>query len=799
MIRSSVWDRTISRFRTRTRRLIGGNLLVGLVLLVVLVAGPAFAILVDFQWNLGRERESQAKSIAFQQVELINATMANLTAATREVMVVASSQGALRRLEPACGKNLDRVRARLPEYALLAAISLDGTLLCSSTAEPLPSGAAQQLAAPFSDISHFTVGRYTKLPAVGRPVLTFALPFNGVDDTPAGILIVGLDLRRLDALLAGTPRRRGGTMIIRDRDATVLARAPDSAGIVGERSDGPDRTMIDKPEPGSRVFQDGSGHERVLGYVPVSLEPAGLFVSAGFDVDDLNSGIDQAARRGYWLIALGIAFSLLFALLFGNRYLRVPTAVLLASARRLGGGDLAARAVMPVGVASEFGALGRAFNDMAGMLLRQRTELQALNEALEIRVADRTRALLESNNRLQVEIAERELTESELRQAQKLQAVGQLAGGIAHDFNNVLTVVLGSLELLHKRLASGEARWASLIDRAIESVQRGSRLTSQLLAFSRKQPLLAVSVDVAEVIGGMGELLASTLGAAVRLQIKLEAGLWPVMLDPNQFEAAILNLALNASAAMPHGGRMSVVAGNIVLTDAAATDAPPGEYVRVAVVDSGVGMSDDTVSRAFEPFFTTKEPGSASGLGLSQVHGMVRQSGGTVTISSRPGDGTTITMLLPRSMAAVVPGLGATADPGRPALAVDRLVLLVDDDTPVREVTAAMLMDSGYSVVTAADGPAALELLDQEGERIALVISDYAMPGMTGRELLETVRRRNPDMAVLLATGYADYPDLTGETLSLDQIVRKPFRAKELLARIHMVCDRDVSMPARPD
>ena len=266
--------------------------------------------------------------------------------------------------------------------------------------------------------------------------------------------------------------------------------------------------------------------------------------------------------------------------------------------------------------------------------------------------------------------------------------------------------------------------------------------------------------------------------------------MWPVLLDPNQFEAAILNLALNASAAMPSGGRMSVTAANVVLTDATATDVPPGDYVRVAVADSGVGMSAEIVSRAFEPFFTTKEPGSASGLGLSQVHGMVRQSGGTVTIDSRPGDGTTVTMILPRSLPSAMAQTGGMADPTRPALARDRLVLLVDDDAPVREITATMLTESGYTVVTAADGPAALDLLDREGDRIALVISDYAMPGITGRELLEAVRRQRPDMAVLLATGYADYPDLAGETLALDQVIRKPFRTSELLARIHMVCDR---------
>ncbi len=771
-------------------------MLVGLVLLVVVVAGPAFAVLINFQWDLGIERGRQARTIAFQQVELINATMANLMDATREVMVTLSGLGSVRRSEPTCDTNLDRVRRQLPQYVMLAVTHVDGTLVCSSAVSPVQEATLRPLMQPFAGMTRFTVGRYASVPAIGPPMLTFAIPFD--NGGAGGVLVAGLDLRRLNALLAGTPQRLGGSMIIRDRDATVLARAPDVVGQVGQRSDGPDRALMGQATSGSRVFQDGNGRQRVLGYVPVATEPVGLFVSAGFDVADLSSDINEAARRGYVLIGLGLACSFILTMLFGSRYLRVPATVLLSAARRLGGGDLSARAAMPAGAASEFVGLGHAFNEMAGTLQRQRSELQGLNEALELRVAERTRALLQSNNRLQVEIAERELSEADLRQAQKLQAVGQLAGGVAHDFNNLLTVILGSLELLRRRLPGAEDRLTRLIDNAMISVERGARLTAQLLAFSRKQPLLAVSIDVSDAIGGMGDLLASTLGPSVRLHLKVEAGLWPAMLDPNQFEATILNLALNARAAMPNGGRMSVVAANAVVTQALASpQVPPGEYVRIAVSDSGCGMSAETLSRAFEPFFTTSKAGAGAGLGLSQVHGMVRQSGGSVTIDSRLGDGTTVTMLLPRSLTAPDP-TGSQAELARPAMARDRLVLLVDDDAQVREVTATMLAENGYTVVTAVDGAAGLAALEREGRRVALVIADYAMPGMTGRELLEEVGRRRPDVAVLLATGYVDYPGLPGGGLVIDQIIRKPFRARELLSRIHMVCQRQADAEAVP-
>ena len=771
------------------------NLLGLLILLVVVVAAPAFAVLLTFQWDLRSEREVQARAIAFQQVELINATMANLTAATREVMVALTNQASIQRLDPACGARLDRVRSQLPDYVLLAILAPDGVPVCSSAPGILVPEVLRGLVQPFLHVSDFMIGGYSDVVDKARPMLTFAMPFDGRGERQAGVIVIGLDLRRLGTALAGTPQHFGGEITIRDREATVLAHAPGDAGQIGMRSDGPDRGLMNQSASGSTLVTDGARRQRVLAYVPLPIAPAGLFVSAGFDVADLNSGINQAAERGYLLIGIGLVCSFLLALLYGQRLLRVPAAVLLGAARKLGGGDLSARATIPPGAATEFVGLGHAFNDMAATLQRQRAELQGLNDALELRVADRTRALLESNNRLQVEIAERELTESNLRQAQKLQAVGQLAGGVAHDFNNLLTVILGSLELLRKRVPVPDARATRLIDTATASVEHGSRLTAQLLAFSRKQPLLAVSTDVSDAIGGMGALLSSTLGDAVRLQLKVGEGVWPATLDPNQFEAAILNLALNAKAAMPKGGRANVAVANTVVTEAdAGPDLPPGDYVRVAFSDSGTGMSSDAVSRAFEPFFTTKKAGGGSGLGLAQVHGMVQQSGGAVTIESRLGEGTTVTMLLPRSATLPVPNRADDPASLVPALARDRLVLLVDDDTAVREVTAAMLTEHGYAVVTAIDGRNGLEVLAREGQRVALVIADYAMPGMTGREMLETVHVRRPDVAMLLATGYADYPDLASETLTIDQIVRKPFRSRELLARIHMICSRQAGL-----
>ncbi len=516
-------------------------------------------------------------------------------------------------------------------------------------------------------------------------------------------------------------------------------------------------------------------------------------MSAGFNVSDLTTDIDSATKHGYLLTALGIAMSLLLALFVGERFVRAPTAVLLDAARRWGGGDLTVRTAMPPGSATEFARLGQAFNDMVDTLQTQQKELRTLNGELELRVTERTRALLESNNRLQVEIAERELSEANLRQVQKLQALGQLAGGIAHDFNNLLTVVLGSLELLRKRLPSEETRSRRLVDTATLAVERGARLTNQLLAFSRKHPLVLVPVNVATAIEGMTELLATTLGASVRIETRLQPGLWDALLDPHQFESAILNLALNARDAMPGGGRLTIAADNRTLTS--GLELPPGDYVCVVVADSGVGMSQEVLSRVFEPFFTTKGLGVGSGLGLSQVHGMVQQSGGDIQIESRPGKGTRVTMLVPRSVQGAADPQPDAVRHVAPALTPDQAVLLVDDDDHVREVTAAMLTESGYTVIQAVDGPSGLEALQREGDRVQLIIADFVMPGMSGGELLALVRSQRPDLPMLLATGYADFAALTGGGLPADQIVRKPFRSTELLARIQMVRERH-PMPA---
>ena len=746
-------------------------------------------MLASFQWELRDDRAGQAQQVALHQAELINAALGNIVEGARQLMIAVSHFHRVETLDPSCGDALMALRGQLQNYAFLTVTDRAGVTICTSSAEPQTDSTLQPIIRSTMAQGRFTIGQYTPDPTGLHPYLTFGLPIFGPDGKVKAFILAGLSLDWLGQHLVDLKLPANSTIVIGDRNAVILARYPDHARYVGKPFLAETRIFVNRETSGAAMAPTYEGVMRVVGYVPVTQEPKGLYVSAGFAAADVTTDVDSATNHGYLLIVLGTALSLLLALFVAQRFVRAPTVVLLDAARRWGGGDLAVRAVMPSGSAAEFTSLGLAFNNMVDTLQSQQREFRVLNGELELRVAERTRALLASNNRLQIEIAERELSEANLRQVQKLQALGQLAGGVAHDFNNLLTVVLGSLELLRKRLSSDDAGPRRLVDTATLAVERGARLTSQLLAFSRKHPLVLVPVNVVAAIESMAELLATTLGATVRIETRLQPGLWDALLDPNQFEAAILNLALNARDAMPGGGRLTIAADNRVLPAGGAL--PAGDYVCVMVIDSGVGMSEDVLNRAFEPFFTTKGLGVGSGLGLSQVHGMVQQSGGDIQIESRVGEGTHVTILVPRSVQpATPPHRSDLAASGAPALAPDQAILLVDDDDHVREVTAAMLVENGYNVIQANDGPSGLDALQREGDRVQLVIADFVMPGMSGRELLSQVRVLRPDLPMLLATGYADFAALTGDGLPADQIVRKPFRSSELLVRIHMVRQR---------
>ena len=417
---------------------------------------------------------------------------------------------------------------------------------------------------------------------------------------------------------------------------------------------------------------------------------------------------------------------------------------------------------------------------------RRQHEWRRLNEELELRVEERTAELAAANRQLLGQIEERERVESTLRQMQRLEAVGQLTSGVAHDFNNLLTVILGNIGFLEKGLAAERVngKLAQRLSYMRTAAERGARLTDQLLSFSRRQRLEPRSLDLNETVVGMRDLLQSTMGGSIHIETRLDPALWSALVDPTQLELAILNLAINARDAMNVGGALKVSTRNATLGPPARPEDPPaGDYVAVRVTDNGTGMSDDIRAKVFEPFFTTKEVGKGSGLGLSQVHGFAKQSGGGVSIESRLGVGTSVDIYLPRAQAQPSRRAAETARTHEAGAARGSTILLIDDDNAVREVTRAMLHELGYRVLEAGSGGAALDLLDREPQ-IDLIIVDFAMPGMNGADVARQALARRPGLPLLFVTGFADRRALAG--ISEAHIISKPFVDEELARKVRL-------------
>ena len=410
-------------------------------------------------------------------------------------------------------------------------------------------------------------------------------------------------------------------------------------------------------------------------------------------------------------------------------------------------------------------------------------------EVLQLRIdlAERTHELAASNTRLRQEIAERRATQASLHHVQKMEAVGQLTGGIAHDFNNLLTAVLSSLTVLRKRLPAEDPKAARLLDNAVQGAERGAALTQRLLAFGRRQVLTPEIVHLPALIEGMSALLRSSLGSSLQIRLQLPEGLPPVEVDANQLELAVLNLAVNARDAMPSGGELTVTARKEWMVSARDDELPPGSYVVLSVADTGQGMDEATLARAMEPFFTTKGVGKGTGLGLAMVHGFAAQSGGRLVLRSMPGAGTLAELWLPQADVATPPTLPASAglEPTAPKPTRRLAVLMVDDDPLVLTSTAGMLEDLGHTTVEAKSGQEALGLL-RGGRQFDLVITDYAMPGMTGLQLAEELHRHWRQLPVVLATGYAE---LQGTAINRLTRLPKPF-GQEALAEAIEECLR---------
>lgn len=407
-------------------------------------------------------------------------------------------------------------------------------------------------------------------------------------------------------------------------------------------------------------------------------------------------------------------------------------------------------------------------DNLLDQLTAERTALAELTANLEQRVGERTSDLMK-------EVAARERAQEQLRQAQKMETIGQLTGGVAHDFNNLLMAVMGNLELLRKRIPE-DPRLHRLIDGALQGAERGASLTQRLLAFARQQDLKAVAVDLGGLVRGMIDLLERSLGPRVALRLDIPDDLPPARIDANQLELAILNLAINARDAMQDGGSIDIRIRRHRANDGDVA-LKPGDYLKVSLIDNGGGMSAETLTKAIEPFFSTKPVGKGTGLGLSMVHGLAVQLGGTLELSSLIGSGTTATLVLPVTTTA--PEAIGIMDPVRRA-ARSAIILFVDDDPLIAMSTMEMLEDLGHQVIAANSGRHALDILNS-AQPLDLMMTDHVMPGMTGIELAAASRAVRPSLPILLATGYAELPE--GAQLDLPRLA-KPYHQDQLRDRL---------------
>ena len=514
----------------------------------------------------------------------------------------------------------------------------------------------------------------------------------------------------------------------------------------------------------------------------------------------LISTIQYAPRSG-WAAAVGLPIAALEAPMRNSvRDLIILGGVLIVAAvalafliarlldRAMSGLTLAAAGLRQREVVAPPLSAVQEVNVVANDLADASRELHDLTTSLETQVAARTAELSTTNAKLVEEMRLRQESQAQLSQMQKIEAIGHLTGGIAHDFNNMLAIIMGSLRLLQRRLERGETDVRQYVDGAMQGAERAASLTSRLLAFSRQQPLAPVGIDANKLIASMDEMLRRTIPESVQIETVLAGGLWQAYADTQGLENAIINLAVNARDAMPEGGKMTIETGNCLLDDAYAASHPDvnaGQYVMIAVTDTGTGISRELIARVFDPFFTTKPAGLGTGLGLSQVHGFVKQSGGHIAIYSEVGRGTTVKLYLPRLAANAEAGVTRRPSAaGVPRAASGETVLVVEDQQDVRKVTIEMLREIGYVPLEAEGAHEALSLLEEHPE-VALLLTDVVMPHMNGRQLAEEARARRPDLAVLFTTGYTRNAIVHHGILDRDvHVIVKPHTLEMLAQKI---------------
>jgi signal transduction histidine kinase/ActR/RegA family two-component response regulator len=763
-----------------------------LMLLAAICVLPAALLLVVTQFQLRRERESEVRREIAEVARSEADHVAGIIQGASQLLSALALSPAIRdRNAPYCSALLSRLMREHAYYAAISADDADGRSFCTS--EPGKATFEGDRGYFHTAVAQrgFVVGEYGTSPLSKGPVLPVAQAIIAPEGNLLGVLVLSLNLDEvMHGLAARLPAKTALTIV--DRNMTVVLQIVDGTGPEGPAALTQFLLAPPSGQPTIADITDGADRAAIMARAPVGDGASGLQVVAARDRDIAFQSLSETTRDGAILIGVALALAVLTAAWVARRFVQRPIRELLGAADRLRDGDFGFRMTGTAG-RSELARFGQGLNELAGVLEeRERArvaaegQLRELAATLEERVEQRTRELAEANARAAAETVERQRTEAELAQSQKLEAVGKLTGGVAHDFNNLLTAIMGTVELAMERVADANVK--RLLAVAMQAAERGARLTRQMLAFSRKQDLTLQPVDINAAIIGMSDLLRRTIGAMVQIELDLADDLWLAMTDQVQLEVALLNLAVNAQDAMLEGGSLRLRSRNVtvVTTSQALPALQPGDYAMLTVSDTGHGMPAEVVANAFEPFFTTKEPSKGTGLGLSMVYGFARQAGGSATIESCVGKGTSVSIYLPRARA--LPDqkvqLLVSAAGSRPMR-----ILLTDDDEGARVATKEMLADLGHDVVEAEDGPAALECLRTDGP-FDLLIVDFAMPGMTGTDVAAQALDDVPDLAILFMTGYADSDRLRSWSERGYRTLSKPFHVAELAIALRQARDQ---------
>jgi signal transduction histidine kinase/CheY-like chemotaxis protein len=747
-----------------------------IILFIIAIAGvvPTLAFSGFLLARFADSEEARAEHSLIESTKAIARDIDALFAASEAALL------ALRDSESLQAGELVRFEARLRHTAKetgrdFVLIRPDGQQLINTAlppGAPLPHNNPERWSGAFKDrrtvVTDVFKGGSTHrlLASVGVPVIR-----NG--DVP-WVLAAGLYEAEFVPLVREPGVPKDWIVSIVDRNGMHMARSQRNDDFAGKPLVSPLIDLMKRAGTGPvpTISLEGLSLVSTVQYAPMSHWAAAVGLPAASLSAPMWNSLTNLVIAG--IVVAICALLLAFAL---ARILDREVLKLTGAASRLGRGE-------PVELAPSRVAEVRV---VAGAMARAAHDLHALTTTLESQVSARTAQLTEANAKLTGEIQLRQQSEAQILQMQKIEAIGHLTGGLAHDFNNMLAIVLSSLRLLQRRLARGDTDVQKFIDGAVQGAERAAHLTARLLAFSRQQPLAPEVLDSNKLIAGMGEILRRTIPESIHIETVLAGGLWRSFADAQGLENAVINLSVNARDAMPDGGKLTIETANVYLDDAYAAmhaDVKPGQYVMIAVADTGTGMPPEVIARAFDPFFTTKPTGQGTGLGLSQVHGFIKQSGGHITIYSEPGHGTAVKLYLPRHVGDEAVTSWRAQAAAAPIAQNGETVLVVEDEDEVRRFTVEMLRELGYTTLEAENAQRALALIDSHPE-IALLFTDVVMPDMNGRLLANAALKRRPNLPVLFTTGYTRNAIVHHGILDADvSVLIKPYTLDMLAAKI---------------